>query len=133
MIGLSSTTTAARKSGSKKAARKSRRSPRRKTSARKRLTVRAEKRGLEGDEILLALGNAEVAPLDYFVQLVNDGAKERYGCPLPEEVRQRVDHEIDVIRRACALTDEAVAAVVGQGLVGRTEAFECGMLKQVIS
>ena len=56
---------AAKRSGGKKAARKSRRksSPRKKASARKRLVVRTEKRGLEGDQILLALGEAEVAPL----------------------------------------------------------------------
>jgi DNA polymerase-3 subunit alpha len=34
---------------------------------------------------------------EYLVQLANDGAAERYGTPLPEEVRERLDYELGVI------------------------------------
>jgi ParB family chromosome partitioning protein len=75
---------AARKSGGKKAARKARRetSPRKRASARKRITVRTEKRGLEGAEILLALGSAEVAPLVARVEGAGGTAIGAYREPL---------------------------------------------------
>jgi ParB family chromosome partitioning protein len=75
---------AARKSGGKKAVRKSRResSPRKKGSARKRITVRTEKRGLEGAEILLALSSAEVAPLVAQVKAAGGAAIGAYREPL---------------------------------------------------
>jgi DNA polymerase-3 subunit alpha len=34
------------------------------------------------------------------IQLANRGARERYGDPLPEEVRQRLEYELDVITTA---------------------------------
>jgi ParB family chromosome partitioning protein len=75
---------AAKKSGGKKAVRESRRrsSPRKKTSARKRIEVRAEKRGLEGAEMLLALGSAEVAPLVAEVEAAGGAAIGAYREPL---------------------------------------------------
>jgi DNA polymerase-3 subunit alpha len=35
----------------------------------------------------------------YLVALTEAGARERYGDPLPDEVRQRVDYELDVITK----------------------------------
>jgi len=35
----------------------------------------------------------------YLRHLAQEGAKERYGEPLPEEVRERLDYELDVIAR----------------------------------
>ena len=36
-------------------------------------------------------------PNDYLVHLATQGAKERYGDPLSEEVRERLDFELDII------------------------------------
>jgi ParB family chromosome partitioning protein len=75
---------AVKKSGGKKAVRKARRGsgPRKKASARKRITVRTEKRGLEGAEILLALSSPEVAPLVAEVQAAGGAAIGAYREPL---------------------------------------------------
>src|SRR5690606_4502519 len=35
--------------------------------------------------------------LSYLEELVYKGAKERYGDPLPEEVRERIQHELKII------------------------------------
>ena len=75
---------AAKKSGRKKAVGEARRrsSPRKKASARKRIEVRAEKRGLEGAEILLALDSPEVAPLVAEVEAAGGAAIGAYREPL---------------------------------------------------
>jgi ParB family chromosome partitioning protein len=75
---------AAKKSGRKKAVREARRrsDPRKKTSARKRIEVRAEKRGLEGAELLLALDSAEVSPLVAEVEAAGGAAIGAYREPL---------------------------------------------------
>jgi ParB family chromosome partitioning protein len=75
---------AAKKSGGKRAVRKARRDsgPRKKASARKRITVRAEKRGLESAEILLELTSPEVAPLVAEVQAAGGAAIGAYREPL---------------------------------------------------
>jgi len=75
---------AAKKSGGKKPIRKARSksAPRKKASARKRITVRKEKRGLEGAEILLALSSPEVAPLVAEVQAAGGAAIGAYREPL---------------------------------------------------
>ena len=67
---------AAKKTGGTKAMRRARREsgPRKKASARKRITVRAEKRGLQGAEILLELTSPEVAPLVAEVQAAGGAA-----------------------------------------------------------
>lgn len=38
-------------------------------------------------------------PDAYLVHLATEGAKERYGNPLPEHVKERLDYELDVIGR----------------------------------
>jgi ParB family chromosome partitioning protein len=75
---------AAKKSDGKKAVGKARRKsgPRKKASARKRITVRTEKRGPEGAEILLALTSPEVAPLVAEVQAAGGAAIGAYREPL---------------------------------------------------
>jgi ParB family chromosome partitioning protein len=75
---------AAKKSGGKKAVRKARResSPRKRASARKRITVRTEKRGLAGAEVLLALTSPEVAALVAEVEEVGGAAIGAYREPL---------------------------------------------------
>ncbi len=42
---------------------------------------------------------AEPTPLKYFIDLCWEGAKERYGDPLPEAAKARTQYEIDVIQR----------------------------------
>jgi ParB family chromosome partitioning protein len=75
---------AAKRSGAKKAARKSQRKsgPRKKAAARKRITVRAEKRGLAGAEVLLQLTAPEVAPLVAEVEAAGGAAIGAYREPL---------------------------------------------------
>ena len=75
---------AAKKSGGKKAVRKPRPKSgrRKKASARKRITVRKEKRGLEGAEILLPLSSAEIAPLVAEVEAAGGAAIGAYREPL---------------------------------------------------
>ncbi len=38
-------------------------------------------------------------PLKYFIDLVWEGARERYGDPVPEEAKARTQYEIEVIQR----------------------------------
>ena len=75
---------AAKKTGGKKAKRKARREsgPRKKASARKRITVRTEKRGLQGTEILLELTSPAVAPLVAEVEAAGGAAIGAYREPL---------------------------------------------------
>jgi ParB family chromosome partitioning protein len=74
----------AKRSGGKKAARKSRRKsgPRKRASARKRLEVSAEKRGLAGAEVLLQLTAPEVAPLVAEIEAAGGAAIGAYREPL---------------------------------------------------
>jgi ParB family chromosome partitioning protein len=75
---------AARKGAGKKAAGKAQRKsgPRKKASTRKRISVRRDKRGLEGAEILLPLGSPEVAPLVAEVEAAGGAAIGAYREPL---------------------------------------------------
>jgi ParB family chromosome partitioning protein len=75
---------AAKKSGGKKATGKSRRAsgPRKKAAARKRISVRKEKRGLAGTEVLLPLSAPEVAPLAAEVAAAGGAAIGAYREPL---------------------------------------------------
>ena len=75
---------AAKRSGGKREAGRAGRAPgpRSKAAARKRITVRSEKRGLEGAEILLALTSPEVAPLVAEVQAAGGAAIGAYREPL---------------------------------------------------
>jgi ParB family chromosome partitioning protein len=75
---------AARKRGGKKAVWRDRgkANPRRKAAARKRITVRKEKRGLQGAEMLLELTAPEVASLVADVEAAGGAAIGAYREPL---------------------------------------------------